>query len=68
MIQRRQDSGLALETSQAVGVRGHRLGQHLYRNLAPQLGVIGTVHLPHAALAELGGDPEVGECLTDQLR
>ncbi len=61
MIQRRQDLGLALESRQTLGIARHRLGQHLDRHLPPELGVLGTVDLTHAALTELGGDLEMGK-------
>ncbi len=35
-------------------------------HLAPQLGVLGPIDLSHPALAQLGGDLEVGERLADQ--
>ncbi len=41
--------------------------RHLDRHLAPEIGVLGAIDHTHAALAELGGDLEVGQGCTDQL-
>ncbi len=66
VVERRQHLGLALEPGEALGVGGERLGQHLDRHLAVEPGVGGPVHLAHAALAQLGGDREVGKGPADQ--
>ncbi len=68
VIEGRQDARLAFEAGEAFGVFGKRLGQNLDRYLATELGVLGPIHRSHAALAELGGDPEVRECPPDQER
>ncbi len=39
------------------------LSESIYLSL--QRGVLGAVHLTHAAFAELGGDPVVGDVLAD---
>ncbi len=65
MVQPGDGLGLAREPGQPIGVRGHLLGQHLQRHVAPQLGVLGAIDVPHAARTELGGDPVVGEFAVD---
>ena len=47
---------LALEAGEALGVQGEVLGQQFERYVAAELRVGGAPHLPHPALAELGGD------------
>ena len=56
MIQRGQRLCLALETGEAVRVRGEGVRQHLDRDLAAQARVSGTVDRAHAAFADLGDD------------
>ena len=56
MIQRGERLRFALETRQAIRVRGERVRQHLDRDLAAEAGVGGAVHLAHAAFADLRGD------------
>ncbi len=56
VLQLGQDLRLALETGEAVGVGGERLGQDLDRDLALQLRVGRAVDDAHPALAERGGD------------
>jgi hypothetical protein len=60
-----QDPGLALESSQSVGVGGEGVGQDLDGHLAAELGVLRPPHLAHAALAELVDDSIVCQRLTD---
>ena len=48
----RQHLRLTLQPRQPVDVVGELLGQHLDGDLAHQVGVLGQVHLAHAALAE----------------
>jgi hypothetical protein len=45
MVQRRQYLRLALEATHASGVARERLRQHFHRNVALQLGIVGTVDL-----------------------
>ena len=52
MVQRRQHLGLALEARHALAVVRERLGQNLDRHVAFQLGIVGAVHLAHAAGAD----------------
>ena len=52
MVQRREDFRFALEAREALGSARQRLGQHLDRDLALQLGVGGAIDLAHAAGAE----------------
>jgi hypothetical protein len=54
----------ALEPLLAAGELGR---QHFDRHLAAELGVLGPIHLPHAALAQLGGDLVVRNRLSDQI-
>ena len=56
MVQRGQHLGFPLEPRQPIGVGRERLGQHLQRHVAIELGVAGLIHLPHPAFADLGGD------------
>ena len=60
-----QDLGFALEAGEALGVRSDGLGQDLDGHLATELGVFGAIHGPHAAFAQLGGDPEMREGRAD---
>ncbi len=66
MVQRREDSGFSLEPGQAFRVIGEEVREDFQGHLAPELGVLGPIHLSHPAFAELGGDPEVGQRLADQ--
>ena len=56
MVQRGEHFRLALKPRQPIGVRRHRRRQRLDRDLTLQLGVGRPIHLPHPALADLGGD------------
>ena len=66
VIEGGEDLRFALETGQPLGIRGDRFGQHLDGHLTAELAVLGAIDLPHAAFAELGGDPEMRESLADQ--
>ncbi len=66
MVEGRRCLSLALEPQPALGIGSQGSRQHLDRHLSAQLGVLGPVHLSHAALAELGGNPEVRESRADQ--
>ena len=61
MVQRGQGLGLALEAREAGGIPADAGGQHLDRDLAAELGVRRAIHFPHAAFAELGGDPVMSD-------
>jgi hypothetical protein len=52
MIERRQHLRLAREARAAIGIGGEPGRQDLQRDVAPQLGVAGAVHLAHSARAE----------------
>ncbi len=39
-----------------MGVVRERLGQHLQRHVPIELRISRSIHLPHAAFADLGGD------------
>ena len=41
---------------QSIGIVCKGLGQHLQRHVPVELGVSGSIHLTHAAFADLGGD------------
>ena len=56
MVQRREQFGFPLESHEAIGVAGHRGGQHFDRDLTLQAGVGGAVNLSHAADPEGGHD------------
>jgi hypothetical protein len=56
MVQGGEDLGLALEPGDPFGVEGEGVGQDLDRDLTIQLGIEGAIHLPHATLADEGGD------------
>jgi hypothetical protein len=58
-----QPTRLLLETRAAFGIAGNLGGEDLERDLAPELGVAGTVHLAHATFAEESRDVVVGEVL-----
>jgi hypothetical protein len=68
VIERREHARFAVEAGQTLGVVGDRLGQHLDGHFTAEFGVLGAIHLPHAALAELGGDPKMGEGGSNQDR
>ncbi len=61
MVQAGEDLGLTLEPSQAIRISCKRLGQDLERHLAVQLGIGGLIDLPHAPLADEGGDVVMAE-------
>ena len=52
MVQGAGGSGFPLEPTQPIRVRGHRIGQHLDRHLAPDSGIARPVHLSHSARSE----------------
>ena len=54
--------------AEPLGIVRYLGGEHLERDLAPELRVGGTVDLTHAAGADRGGDPVVRERLADQGR
>ena len=56
MIQCRQCPSLAVESSEAIGIRREELGQHLDRHITMELGIARAVYLTHAARPERGGD------------
>ncbi len=55
----------AFEAGAAIGVVGGIVRQHLERDLASELRVLGKVHLAHAAGAQCAEDPIVRDGLTD---
>ena len=60
-------AGLALEALQSLGVRGDFPRQDLQCDRATEIEIFGPEDLTHPALAQLGGDLEVGKRLSDQL-
>jgi len=47
------------------GIGGHLLRQHLERDAAVQLGVLGDVHFAHSTLAEFLDEPVVQQVLPE---
>ena len=47
---------MAQRTSQTFGVIGEEVREHLQGHVPAELRIVGTVHLAHPALADLGGD------------
>ena len=56
MVQGRERLRLALESGQAIQVRGERIRQHLERNLAAETGIGGAIDRTHPAFADPRGD------------
>ena len=52
----RENLRLSLEPGEAVGVIREGSRQDLQRHVSVKLGVFGTIHSPHPAFADLGGD------------
>ena len=67
VVQGGEQLGFALETSHALGVTGHHLGQHLDRHLPTELAVFGAIDLTHPPLAQLAGDLEMRQFRSDHL-
>ena len=65
VVERGDGARFALETGAAIGVVGESLRQHLERDLAAELRVLGEVHLAHAAGAQRAEDPVVRDGLSD---
>ena len=65
MVQRGQDFDFPLRPSKTIRIFGKRLRQDLQRHLPVQLGIGGLIDLPHAPLADQGGDVVVAESVTD---
>jgi len=59
VIQTSQHLGFALETPHPFRVAGKFTWQHLERDLAAELFVLGAPDLAHPARAERAGDPIV---------
>jgi len=56
MIERREDSRFALESSHAFRIEGKRFGQDFDRDDAAQLGIARAIDLAHPARAEGADD------------
>ena len=65
MVERRQNFGFALEPCEAIRIIRERLRQYLQGHVPVELGISGSIHLPHAALADEGGDIVVAESGAD---
>ena len=65
MVQAGEHLRLSLEPSETIRISGKRLGQDLQRHLPVQLGIGGLIDLPHAPLADEGGDVVVGDARAD---
>jgi hypothetical protein len=52
MVERCQKAGLAFEPRQAIRVAVEGIGENLYRHVASEPGVAGSIDLTHAARAE----------------
>ena len=57
MVQARGGAGLVGESREPLGVAGERFGQHLQRDGAVELDVLGAIDLAHAAASEQRPDP-----------
>ncbi len=66
VVERSEELRLAAEAGHAVGVAGEGLGQDFEGDVAVQAVVAGPVDFTHAALAELLGNPIMGNGSTDQ--
>jgi hypothetical protein len=56
VAQGRESLGFLLEARHAGRVARERSGQHLERDIAPELHIARTIHLAHTARANQGGD------------
>jgi hypothetical protein len=65
VAQRGRGACLLQETPPAVGVCDEFGREDLQRDVAVEADVVGTVHHPHAAAADLVGDAEVRQGLAD---
>ena len=52
MADRREEARFAIEPHEAIRIGGHRIRQHLERNLAPEARVTGPIDLAHPACAD----------------
>ena len=60
-------AGFALEARQAFRIARHFGRQHLESDVTAEFGVGGAIHLAHAAGADRGGDPVMGERTAEQI-
>jgi len=67
MIQLGNSLCLSLETCETIGILSHSLMKHLNRNVPIQPLVVGAVHHPHPAGADLLDDAVVAEGATDHF-
>jgi hypothetical protein len=56
MVERGEHAGFAFEAREPVRIAEERGGQHLDRDLAPEMRVAGAVHLAHASGAQQAQD------------
>ena len=66
VVELREELRFALEAREALLVGSERRRQHLDRHLALELRVGRALHLPHPALAQLGGDLVGAQLRADQ--
>ena len=58
MVQRRENFGFTFKPGESIGISRERFRQHLERHVAIKFGVPCSIHLAHAAFADLVGDAE----------
>ena len=56
MVQRGEDFGFTFKPGKAIRILRKRFGQHLQRDIPVALRIPRSIHLAHAAFADLGGD------------
>ena len=69
MIQAGQNAGFSLEASQPIGIGGEGPRQYLDRDVAPEPGVTGAIHLAHPTdtdpfACEIHAEPAAREAAT----
>ena len=64
-VQTGEDLGFTLKPRKPIRISRKRLGQYLEGDLSPELGIGGLIDLPHAPLADEGGDVVMGDAVTD---
>ena len=56
MVEGREQAGLALESSEPIGIARHRLEQDLDRDVSTECRVVRAIDLTHAARTNRGQD------------
>ena len=67
VVERRYRPRLAPEPLQPLRTSGYPIGQYLQGHLAPELRILGAVHLPHPTFADFVDDVVVAEGATDEV-